>query len=144
MSAMEPLYRLTGIPLSQLTEKQGLFLDAVIFTHICKELREIFRKQHIEYFRLMKFTPEKENHMLESEFIRLIIKDILKTGDYTLEGIAYYTDTHEDVIRELAAGLNTKPTALFFRKTIELHRTVRRELYSTIARKIASEYSDVA
>lgn len=61
----------------------------------------------------MKFTLEMEETMLETNFIRLIIKDILSTGEYSPQGIACYTDTHEDIVQDLASGLNTKPLATF-------------------------------
>ena len=80
--------------------------------------------------------------MLEENFIRSIINDILLTGDYNVTGIACYADTSEDVIIDLASGLNKKPLAVCFRKIIELHKTVRRELYEMIGKKIASDYSE--
>ena len=78
--------------------------------------------------------------MIEKNFIRLVLSDILSTGEYTIQGIAQYTDTHEDIINELASGLNTKPLAICLRKVIELHRLVRRELYQAIGKKVVSEY----
>jgi len=78
--------------------------------------------------------------MLETNLVRLMITDIIETGDYTPQGIALYSDTHEDVVNEIIAGINTKPLATFLWKIIELHRGVRRELYNTIGKKIASEY----
>jgi hypothetical protein len=55
-----------------------------------------------------------------------------------LQGIAYYTDIHEDVLTELASGLNTKPLAVFLLKIIALHKTVRKDLYISIRNKIKS------
>jgi hypothetical protein len=59
----------------------------------------------------------------------------LSTGEYSLQGIAYYTGTHEDVMQELASGLNTKPLATVLQKIIELHKTVRHNLYYAIGKK---------
>jgi hypothetical protein len=140
MSAMEPMYCTLGINSSQLTEEQSLLLEAEIFTQVCEELMEIFKKQHREYFRLMKFTIEMEKTMLESKFVRLIIQDILTTDEYNLDGIANYTNTHEEVIEELMIGRNPSPSAVFLRKLIDLHRSVRRELYEEIKRKVATNY----
>ncbi len=140
MPAVEPLYYLIGINIANLSKEEKLLLEAELFLKICDELREIFRKQHRDYFNCMKFTLEMENTMLDANFIRLIIQDILLSEEYTLQGIARYIDTHEDVVHELAAGLNTKPLATYFRKTIELHRTVRHELYHAIGKKIAFGY----
>lgn len=141
MPAMEPLCYLAAIKSSRLTKKENLFLEAELFTRICEELKGIFREQHRDYFRLMKFTIDKETTMLETCFVRLIIRDILSTEEYTLEGIARYTDTHEDVVEEIFSARNTNPSALFLRRLIELHRTIRRTLYLAIMKKITSEYT---
>jgi hypothetical protein len=121
-----------------------LFFVSNLFTRICVELKEFFREQYKNYYRLMKFTIEKENLMLEGNFIQLIIRDILSTEEYTIYGIANYIDTHEDIVKEMAAGLNTSPSAVLFRKIIELHQSVRCELYNCIIKKITDQYSKVA
>ena len=140
MSAMEPLYSLMGISTCKLSKKELLLLEAKLFTCICEEFKEMFRNQHRDYFHLMKFTIEQENIMLEINFIRLIIKDILSTEEYTLAGIAYYTDTHEDIVQEVFSGRNTNPSAKLLRRIIELHYSIRRDLYKAMMKKIAIHY----
>jgi len=54
----------------------------------------------ISYSIGAKINIEKEKSMIESNFIRCIINDILSTEEYTLPGIAYYTDTPEEIIIE--------------------------------------------
>jgi len=144
MSAIEPLCKLIGIDPHQLSKEEILILEADLFTRICEELKEVFREQHKNYFRLMKFTVEMENNMLESNFARFIIRDILLTEEYTLSGIAQYADVHEDVVDEVIAGRNTNPSAAFFRKMIELHRLVKCDIYNLIIKKIAAQYLAVA
>lgn len=144
MSAMEPLCHLIGINPSKFSKEEKILLEADLFARVCNELIGIFRQENKEYFRFMKFTLKMENAMLEKNFIRTIIMDILSTGEYSLQGIAYYTGIHEDIVQELASGLNTKPLATVLRKIIELHKLVRRDLYLAIAKKLAVEYSSIA
>ena len=118
MSAVEPLCHLIGISHTKFSKQENMLIEAELFLRICEELKEIFKNQYRDYFRFIKINSEMENTMLETIFIRLIIIDILSTGEYTLQGIACYTDTHEDVIAELASGLNTKPSAICLRKII--------------------------
>ena len=139
MAATELWCHLMGINLSKLLKEEIILLEAEIFTRICEELKEVFRKQHKEYFHLMKFTITMEHRMLETNFVRLIIKDILATEEYNLEGIACYTDTPEDVVQEVIDGRNTSPSATLLRRSIDLHRLVRRDLYHTIIKKVAAE-----
>jgi hypothetical protein len=85
----------------------------------------------------MKLTIETENIMIESKLVFLIIEDILATGEYNLSGIAHYTNTDEEIIEELLIKHDTNPSALFFRKLINLHRSVKRELYDEIIKKLS-------
>lgn len=135
MSAPEPFCRLAGIDPDAFPKNETMLLEATLFIFICDNLKEIFREQQKNYFRLMKLTREMEDAMLEDAFIMLLIKDILSTNEYTLEGIARYTDTHLDVIQDILSGRNLSPSAKFFRKIIELHRTVRSGIYQMIIKK---------
>lgn len=144
MAAMEPLCHLLGVNSKKLSKEENSLLEAELFIHVCNTLKEIFRKSYKDFFRLMKFTVNMEDIMLERNFIRLILSDILSTEEYTLQGIAQYTDIHEDIIQELASGLNTKPLAICLRKIVELHRSVRRELYQEIGKKVAAEFSTLS
>jgi hypothetical protein len=124
-----------------LTEKENILLEIELFACISEELKELFKEKHKEYFQLMKFTKEKENIMIETTFVPSIIQDILATDEYNIEGIARYTNTHLDVILEISTGLHSDLSATLFRKIIELHRTVRQDLYLQITQKIISKYS---
>ncbi len=142
MSALPSLSKLLGINTSTLSIKEHVLLEAGLFVCICEELKQIFSEEYKEYFRLLNFTTEKENLMLESTLTQLIIKDILSTEEYNLKGIAYYTDTFEEVVEEFAIGSNASPSAIFLRKLINLHMSVRRELYSFIMKKIIANTED--
>lgn len=144
MAAMELLCHLVGISPSKFSKEEIILLEAELFSHTYEMLKEIFRKQYKDYFRLMKFTIEMENAMLDNMFIRLVIKDVLSTDEYNVKGVAHYTDTHEDVIQEVVDGRNTNPSARLLRRCIDLHRSVRRDLYRSIMKKIAMEYLVVA
>jgi len=140
MSATEPLCRLIGIDPYKLSKEEYLILEAELFYSVCEELKEIFRIQHKEYFRLTKYTVEMESIMLEQNFLRFVINDILSTKEYTIEGIAYYVDTHTDVVSEVILGHNLNPSAILLHRTIGLHRSVRGDLYKTIMQKIIEKY----
>jgi hypothetical protein len=140
MPAVQPLCTLIGIDPTKLSQEENLLLEAQLFVDLWHELKEYLRQQYKNYFCTMKYNMEMEDGMLEDEFVRLIINDILSTGEYTTQGIAAYIDTHEDVVNELASGINTKPLAILTRKIIELHRSVRPELYRALGKKIASQY----
>lgn len=140
MTAMEPFCHLIGIKNYLLTPEEKTLLEAELFKRICDELKEIFREQYKQYLCLMKFTIEMENMMIEANFAQLLINDILATKEYDLQGIACYTNTYEDVIAEIITGRNTNPSAVLLCRLIDLHRTVRRDMYQVITQKICTHY----
>lgn len=84
---------------------------------------------------MFKFNVELENIVMEVNFIRCLINDILNSEAYTLTGIACYTKTPEEVIQDLILSYKSSPVIAFARKLIELHKTVRPEIYQSIIRK---------
>jgi hypothetical protein len=90
MPSMEPLCYLIGVDSKKFSKNENMLLEAELFIRICSELKEIFRKKYKDFFHLMKFTKTKEDAMLEKNFIRIILNDILSTKEYTVQGIAHY------------------------------------------------------
>lgn len=144
MTAIKLFCQDLDINISNFSREEIFLLEAEIFIRICDELKEIFRNHHEEYFRVMNFSKDKEDNMLEVNFVRFILEDTLSTGEYNMIGIAYYTDTHEDVIQEIIDGRNTNPSAALLRKSIDLHRSVRRDLYNSLLKKISNESAAAA
>ena len=142
MSAIEPLCYALGILTKNLSKEEKLLLEAELFLKICEEISNMFKSECTEYFCLMKFNLEMENIMIESDFIRLLIKDILISEVYNLSGIALYTQTPEDVIHDLILKPTCHPILMFPRKLIELHRFIRPNLYNSIIKKIIAEYKE--
>lgn len=138
MPALQPLCSLFRVNLNKLSREEKFILEAELLNHICNELKMLFRNQYNDYFRLMKFTKEMVATMLDTNYICFVIKDILLTEEYTLTGIACYTQTPEEVVYELVSGCNTRPSAIFLQRIIELHRSVRSELYNSILKKNCS------
>jgi hypothetical protein len=143
MAATEPLCRLLGINCRKLTREEFLILEAELFFLICTELKEYFRKDYENYFLIAKFTKEMELEMLDSNFTKLVIRDILLSGHYTVEGFANYSGFHEDVILEVMSGCNTNPSAILLQKAIALHRTIRNGFYKSIVQRILSEHTGI-
>jgi len=144
MSTVEPLYSLMIKRPDKYSKSELIFVEASFLLSICKQLKEMFRKQYHEYFRLLKFTTKMEDAMLDADVICFMIKDILSTDEYNLQGIAYYINVHEDIIYEIIIGKNNNPSSILLQRIIDLHRSVRPDLYSEIIKKIALDYLAVA
>jgi hypothetical protein len=140
MPASEPLCQIVGINSNKLSREENYIIEVELFVRVCEEIKALFKSQHKDYFRLMKLTAEKESAMLDGILIRHVINDILLTEEYSMEGIACYTHTPEEVICDVAAGKNIAPSLPLSRKIIELHRSVRPNLYREVMKKITAEY----
>jgi hypothetical protein len=128
---------LTGIDeLYVLPKKEKILLEAYLFIHLHHELRTIFSKRYRKYLQIIKFDTEKEDAMLDANFLLYLINDILSTEEYSLTGIAHYTRIPEEIIFDVISGLNKNPSSTLWRKVIELHSTVRRDLYQELIKKI--------
>jgi hypothetical protein len=138
MPAIELLGDFIGIHSQGLSKKENFLLEAEFFIQMYEALKDFFKPQYQNYFRVMKFTNEIENKMLELDLFPHVINDLLKSEDYSLEGIAYYTQTSDEVISDIVSGINTAPSFPLTRKIIDLHRSVRPDLYREIMRKIVS------
>jgi hypothetical protein len=136
MSAPELLCKMIGFDIKNLSKKEILILEANFFSGVCMELNEHFRMKFKNYFCLMKFTLEMENKMLDANFISNLVNDILNSNEYSVQGIAYYTHTFEEVISDIASGINDAPSFPLGRKIIDLHKTVRPGLYREIMKKL--------
>jgi len=139
MSAVEPLCQMIGINPKELSREELFVLEARLFTMLCDELRRHFKSQHKEYFFSTKSSQEMENFM-ETNFVSLVIRDIVATGEYTEAGSALYTQVPTDVIDDIVTGRNPSPSVSLFEKIINLHRSVRKELYREIMEIIAEKF----
>jgi hypothetical protein len=141
MPAQELLCQIAGIDPYRLSKTENLLIEAELFIRLIEKLTDYFRERYMALFQSVKFDKNLEISMFENNFTRCIINDILSSDEYTMPGIAYYTHTPEEILIEIASGLNTSPSVELFRKIIELHRTVRSDLYKVMMEKILSQYS---
>lgn len=134
----ENLLSQNGFAQNKFSKHQLHLLEAGLFTFICEELKDYFAEAYKKYFRLLKTINQQEYHMIEEPLAKCVVNDIISSGTYTLSGIAYYTHSSEDVVFDIASGLNRDPSTTLFSKLIKLHQTVRPELYKEMMKKITS------
>ena len=77
-----------------------------------------------------------------SPVIRGIVNDLLTNSDYSVQGLANYTGYPEDVIYDLAIGMNTNPTLNLSTKIVELHAIARRDFYSELIKKVITKLTN--
>ena len=137
MPAPAAFTEVIGVDAALFSKEENLFLEMALFYQVVSELKRLFHKQWKLYFHLVAIKP-KEETMQETHYLRCIINDIIRSETYTLSGIAVYTHEPFDSIYEVVSGENTSPSWRLWRKIVDLHRTVRPELYQGIMRKLLS------
>jgi hypothetical protein len=137
---MDLVSYLLRIERCNLSKIEKMLLEIKLFILVYRELCEIFKHQYKDYIRLIPFNHHQESDMFSVNFTQEMIKDILSTEEYSLSGIATHTHIPEEVLSDVASGMNTNPTFELSRKLFELHMIVRRDLYSKIINKIISGY----
>lgn len=120
--------------IKNISKKDKTIYQLIIYQFTYKRLTEYFygdlsRSKHA-------CTENKGEFMKEGEVIKKIVNELLTTGEYSIKGIAHYTGFHEDVIYDLASGINSDPTITLANKVIELHFLAKRDLYLSIFQDI--------
>lgn len=136
---MEQLFEYVGINISLLSAEERAYLEVDIFMRLCEEVKKYFMEEFKGYFGLTDHIS-KETSILDIRFIHFMLNQILKTEEYSLNEIAYYTYTPIEIIYEIIMGKNERPPGIFIVKLMELHSTVKHDLYRMIRNKIREEY----
>lgn len=136
---MELLYSLLEIDSNKISKAEAVILEADLFARLCCELMNFFESQYQNFLHFLKSDFNTEENMLNVNLVRCMINDILSTDEYSLNGIASYTQLPEDILYDLATGQNTDPSLILSRRILELHRSVRPDLYRRIIKKIKKE-----
>lgn len=140
MSGIEPFHVLLGLNLASFPKEKQSILEADLFFRLYFKLKNHFNCIYKADLELLKLTVGVEGELMDNNFLRFIINDLVSSEEYTISGIAYHTNTPEDVIYEYAMGYCMSPSAKLVQRLIGLHRVVRKELYSKIVQEISEEY----
>lgn len=139
MSAMEYLCHMAGINPCHLSKEENLLLETILICALCDELSEMYQDRVANNF--IKKYQEKDSMMVHGNVINLILQDLIKSNEYTITGVATYSNVPEDVIYDIAIGNNNNPSLEVSRKIVELHRVARADLYQRVMQKITSSYA---
>jgi len=113
-----------------LTKKEKVLLEIIFFVYLYHELIDFYKE---------KYNHNMEGSMINGFVIRGLVNDLLINEEYSIQGLANYTGYPEDVICDVAAGMNTNPTLILSAKIVELHAVARRDFYHDLIKKIMSK-----
>jgi hypothetical protein len=119
--------------LSKFTIKDG---RKILKVFLLGQLHQLF----CELFR-NKIQDNKNNSLMEcytvdSKIIQFLISGIVETGEYTLEGIAYYTRIPFDVILDGACGNSNQFSITPWARIVDLYIQVNPEVTQVLFDKL--------
>lgn len=136
MAATDLLSTIIGVNVRLLSKDEKKILEGKLFLIICNELCKIIIDRKNRYINFLKSESKMEGEMQGGNLLRELILDILASEEYSLDGLARCAYVSEEVLYDLAAGVNQYPTLDLSRKIIEIHSMVRRDLYDSIIKKV--------
>lgn len=73
---------------------------------------------------------------MDSKIIQLLIKSIVETEEYTLEGIAYHTRIPFDVIYDAACGISNQFSITPWARVVDLYLKVKPDITQMLVKKL--------
>ena len=141
MAALEPLYHLLEEPHKKMSKIEILLTEVILFLQLEPALNKTMKNPYAIHEGYSHDNQQKESMMIENNFVRNLIEDILSTEEYSLAGIAFHLNLPEEVLSDILIGYNQSPSLSLARKIMELHKFVRRDLYHHLVKKIAMHAS---
>lgn len=118
----------TSTPRRLKAYNEHTLVKAIFLAIVQNFLQETITKSH------KNFT--QESYDMDKKIISLVIQSITDTGDYTLEGIAYYTKIPFDVIYEAAYGNTRELTITPWSRIVALFCHVRPDIAQLLINKL--------
>jgi hypothetical protein len=97
-----------------------------------KLFSEIFKNQQDSN----QYNLSMESYAMDSLIVQSILKGIIETGEYTLEGIAYYTQIPFDVIYDAASGIHNHFSVTPWAKIANLYLQVKPEIAQLLINRL--------
>lgn len=110
-----------NVPLKFSSANERKVLKVILLGYLHQVFCELFKHK----LQLYKKNFSLECYAMDSKIMQLIIKGIIETGEYTLEGIAYHTHIPEDVIYDAAAGMNNQFSITPWARVVDLYLRVK-------------------
>jgi len=115
--------------------------------NIEKPLLKVFLLNHLQEIFCDRFklsnqqeskTEIREGYAVDSKILQLVIQEMVTTGEYTLEGIAYYTQIPLDVVLDAACGINKQLAITPWLRIVKLYIQMKPEILSTLTNRLAT------
>jgi len=112
-------------------------LKTFLLLHLHQILFELLRASDFKN----QLDQTMEYHIMDSKIIQLLIQGIIDSEEYTLEGIAYYTQIPFDVIYDATCGITNHFSITPWTRIMDLYLKVRPDVKKALVHKLL-EFKD--
>lgn len=117
----------------QFSEKnEREILKAFLLGQLHQLFCELFQKKMLHNDN----DSSMECYTMDSKIIQFLIQGIVETGEYTLEGIAFYTHIPFDVIYDAACGIKNQFSITPWARIVDLYLQVKPDITKILIDKL--------
>jgi hypothetical protein len=111
--------------------------NSTFYTQNKRKILKIFLLNRLHQLFLEKFRNEiqtdktnssMECYTVDSKIIQFLIQNIIETGEYTLEGIAYHTKVPFDIIFDAACGNSNQLSITPWARIVDIYIQINPEI----------------
>jgi hypothetical protein len=114
------------------THTERKIMKVLLLTCLHHLFFELFQNE----IRLEKNHSSMESYAMDNKIIQFLIRSIVDSGEYTLEGIAYQSRIPFDVIFNAACGNNTQLSMTAWVRIVDLYIQVNRDVAQVLFNKL--------
>ncbi|TAK72321.1 MAG: hypothetical protein EPO11_10210 [Gammaproteobacteria bacterium] len=95
-----------------------------------------YEKHYQAYFELFKLNENIRETMKIQNLAQFVVNSIILTGEYNINGLAYYANTTIDIIEDIKRGNLIYPSYYVMNKLLEIFFYVNKQLCEEIWEKL--------
>ncbi|TAK71992.1 MAG: hypothetical protein EPO11_10690 [Gammaproteobacteria bacterium] len=93
---------------------------------------------HCLYQNLRFFYQKRD--VIDGCLIKQLVHEIVQTGKFSLESIAFYVNVPVDIIVDISVGINTDPSLSLAGKIIDLYISAKKSYYQTLIKRLMRHF----
>jgi hypothetical protein len=99
-------------------------------------LHQLFGELFLSKNQYKQNNSSMEYYNMDSKIIQTLIRGIVETEEYTLEGIAYHTRIPFDVIYDAACGISNQFSITPWARVVDLYLKVKPDVARVLVKKL--------
>lgn len=108
----------------------------ILKVFLLSRLHQLFYELFLRKMQCNNNVYSKEYYAMDSQIMQLIIQGIIETGEYTLEGIAFYTRIPFDIIYDAACGINNQFSITPWARVVDLYLQLKPDVAKILIDKL--------